>query len=117
LLAIRRVDRLVASGVAEVEWRAVVPEDDSDDHESTRPAAMTTSNDVVPITLFRPARGSKEDHLRGSVENVSGHLGNHGDADHAPTPRDAAINSITTSKALVARNLLHLDASGKVILV
>lgn len=69
----------MASGGARVEWRAVVPDDDSDDHESTRAEAMTTSNDVVPT-----AHESNEDHLGGSVENVSGHLGNHGDANHAP---------------------------------
>ncbi len=40
-------------GAARVEWRAVVPHDDSDDHESTRPDVMATSDDFVPTTLYR----------------------------------------------------------------
>ena len=107
----------MASGAAEVEWRAVVPDDDSDDHKSTRPAAMATSNDVVPITLFRRPMDRKKTIWEGPSRTFRATLATTAMRAMLPTPRDAAINSMATSNALVTCDLPLLGASGKVILV
>jgi hypothetical protein len=107
----------VTLGAAKVEWRAVVPDDDSDDHKSTRAAAMTTSNDVVPITQYRRPMDRKKTIGKGPTRTSRATLVTTAMQTMLPAPRDAAINSMASSNALVACNLLLLDAGGKVILV
>ena len=107
----------MASGAAKVEWRAVVLDDDSDDHESTRAEAMTTSNDVVPTTLYRRPMDRKKTIWEGPSRTFRATLATTAMQTMLPTPRDAAINSMATSNALVTCDLPLLGASGKVILV